>query len=283
MPPPEATYTWLRETPRVGRLLHDLDQALDITDAGERNRSGPRRVGDPGPESSRSTRSISASTPEHFVAVHLPHVGAKQLGEQPVALSVVAMNAAIQHHHDVQTRLARRRRALARMVGLAHAPTPHEGVAPLLQGLGHLELELPILVAAQGAVRQVVALDEHPRPADRCPQVAQLLERRGQVPSGEKRGSAAIRRRRSATDTGTGSACPHACRFPLRGRPKYAPCVAVPPIVGHFGFVIPANAGIHPRPADGRTEGAGRPPSGNGSPCRTQWQGDPPPAQSASR
>ena len=204
--------------PALGRLLHGLDQTLDIADGGER----------PVADHVRST-ALGLKLPldaldfrlhaEHFVAVHLPHVGAQQLGEQAVALPVVAMNAAIQHHHHVQTRLARRRRALPRVVGLAHATAPHDGVAPLLQSLGHLELELSILVAAQGAVRQVVALDEHPRPPNGRPQVGQFLERRGQireVKSGQRRNSPAQIGHRHRHRV----ACGHACRFPFAGAPS---------------------------------------------------------------
>ena len=197
--------------PALGRLLHDLDKALDITDAGERTVAD--HVGSAALSPKLALHALHFRLQaEHIVAVYLPHVGAQQLGEQAVALPVVAVDAAIQHHHDVQTGLARRGRALARMVGLAHAATPHEGVAPLLQGVGHLELELAILVAAQGAVRQVVTLDEHPRPPNGRPQVGQLLERRGQV-----REMKPWQRRNPPAQIGHRHrhrvACPHTCGF----------------------------------------------------------------------
>ena len=102
---------------------------------------------------------------EHAVAAGWSDVSPQQIQQEAVALQFVPVRTLVQYQHDVHTGTSGRGRALTGMVGLHHPAAPQQHVAPLLEGRADFKLELAVLVAAQPALGQVVALHQQPGPA----------------------------------------------------------------------------------------------------------------------
>ena len=109
-------------------------------------------------------------------------LGAEHAVEQQVAGYLLVGRAGLDDGH-VQAQPHAGRGVQPGVVALADVDQ-HEGGTPFGERVGHPELQRAHLVAAEGEAGQVVALDQHRRPAQRRGQLGARLQRRGHESKG---------------------------------------------------------------------------------------------------